>query len=140
MPHPSRLPIRIAHPVHPELRFFTDEYFALLRRCGYEALYLDNSPFDHETGNVAQFFHDFHLLSLYDLAYSADRERLRDHVHEVSRRAHRHGLKVYLISHEPRLPYCAWSATPPHWRGHGGWPHAGNDAIAFCWSEPDAVA
>lgn len=140
MPTPTRLPIRIAHPFRPEPAYLTDEYFALLARCGYEAIYLDNSPFDHHTGNVAQFFKDFHLISLYDIAYSYERERMREYIHLVSLRAKSHGLRTYLQCHEPRMPYYAWSSTPPHWRGHGNWPHNGNDAIAFCWSEPEAVA
>ena len=140
MTQPSLLPIRIAHPFRPEPAYLTDDYLAMLARCGYTALYLDNSPFDHATGNVAQFFRDFHLISLYDIAYSYERERMRDYLHLVSVRAQSHGLRTYLQCHEPRLPYYAWSSTPPHWRGHGGWPHNGNDAIAFCWSEPEAVA
>ncbi len=138
---PSRpLPIRIAHPPRPELASLDDAYLALLQRCGYTAIYLDNSPFDHATGNVAQFYKDFHLISLYDLAYSFERERMRDYVGTVCARAAGHGLRVYLQCHEPRMPYYAWSSTPPEWRGHGGWPHGGNDAIAFCWSVPEAVA
>lgn len=140
MSRPSRLPIRIAHPFRPEPEYLNDAYLDMLVRAGYEALYLDNSPFDHHTGNVAQFFKDFHLISLYDIAYSYERERMRDYIHQVCLRAQGHGLRVYLQCHEPRMPYYAWSSTPPHWRGHGGWPHNGNDATAFCWSEPDAVA
>ena len=137
---PAVLPIRIAHPSRPGLDHIDDVYFALLKRCGYTALYLDNSPFDHETGSVAQFFKDFHLISLYDIACSFERARMQDYINQVCVRAQSHGIKVYLQCHEPRLPYYAWSSTPPHWRGHGGWPHNGSDAIAFCWSVPDAVA
>jgi len=135
------LPIRVAHPPRPQLEHLNDDYFALLKRCGYEALYLQDSPFDSFTGNHGPFRKMFHLISLYDLSNSPEREKYRDYIREACRRTARHDLKTYLCCWEPRLPYSAWGDTPPAWRGHGGYPYAGNDkTISFCWSVPEAVA
>lgn len=135
-----KLPIRVAHPADPSLDSLHDGYFALLKRCGYEGLYLQDSPFDSFTGNAGDFKRNYHLIYLYDIAYAHDAQRYRDYIGEVCRRAAAHGLKTYLCCWEPRLPYYAWSSTPPHWRGRGGFGYGGQNAIAYCWSEPDAVA
>ena len=58
------MPIRVAHPSHPGLDYLDDAYFALLRRCGYEGLYLQDSPFDSFTGNAGPFKASYHLISL----------------------------------------------------------------------------
>ena len=141
---PSRnipLPVRVAHPPRPQLEHLTDAYFEFLVRCGYEGLYLQDSPFDTATGNHGAFKRVFHLIYLYDIARGADRARYVDYINEVCLRASRHGLRTYLCCWEPRLPLQAWGETPPSWRGRGGFAYAGRCNItSFCWSEPDAVA
>src|ERR1035437_5422985 len=94
------LPIRIAHPTRPGLDHINDAYFELLKRCDYTALYIDNSPFDHDTGNVAQFFKDFHVISLYDIAYFFERNRMQDYINHVCMRAQSYGLRVILQCYE----------------------------------------
>ncbi len=137
----GRLPVRVAHPRAPGLDGFDDAYFDLLVRCGYEGLYLQDSPFDHLSGNHGPFRRTFHLISLYDLARGPEQARYQDYVHEVARRAARHGLRVYLACWEPRLPHAAWADTPPEWRGRGGFIYGGCcNVTSFCWSVPEAVA
>jgi hypothetical protein len=141
MPANPRLPIRVAHPPRPQLQHLDDAYFAFLAECGYEGLYLQDSPFDGLTGNHGAFKKTFHLIYLYELARGPERQRYVDYVNEVCRRAARHGLKTHLCCWEPRLPLRAWAETPPGWRGHGGFAYAGRSNLtSFCWSEPAAVA
>jgi hypothetical protein len=124
---------RIANPSRPELEFFTDDYFVFLKSCGYEGLYLQDSPFDSErTGNAGNFKRDYHLIYLYDLAYGYRREEYAGYVREVCRRAPRHGLGVYFCLWEPRLPEYARSVLPLAWQGSGGFAHHGFKSIAFC--------
>src|SRR5205823_3070093 len=122
-----RLPIRVAHPSRPQLDALDDEYFALLKRCEYEGLYLQDSPFDSLTGNHGAFKKLFHLVYLYDIAFGPERKRYRDYINEVCRRAARHNLGTYLCCWEPRLPYYAWGDTPPSWRGTGGFFYDGHN-------------
>lgn len=135
------LPIRIAHPPKPQLEHLSDAYFELLVKCGCQGLYLQDSPFDSNTGNHGAFKKQFHLIYLYDLARSPERQRYVDYINEVCRRAVKHGLSTHLCCWEPRLPFNAWGETPPAWRGHGGFHYAGRmNTTSFCWSEPGAVA
>jgi hypothetical protein len=135
------LPIRIAHPPRPQLEHLSDDYFRFIRSCGYQGLYLQDSPFDGDTGNHGPFKRLFHLIYLYDLARGRERQRYVDYINEVCRRAARHGLEIHLNCWEPRLPHAAWAETPPEWRGRGGFPYAGGwKDTSFCWSVPEAVA
>lgn len=135
------LPIRIAHPSKPQLEYFDDDYFRFLVKCDYEGLYLQDSPFDTLTGNHGNFKTQFHLISLHDIARGPQRENYVDYINEVTRRAATYGLKTHLCCWEPRLPFSAWSQTPPAWRGRGGFRYAGSmNMTSFCWSDPDAVA
>ena len=138
---PNPLPIRIAHPPKPQLEHLDDAYFELLVKCGCQGLYLQDSPFDAVTGNHGAFKKQFHLIYLYDIAYGPERQRYRDYINEVCRRAARHGLETHLCCWEPRLPFNAWGETPVAWRGRGGFYYAGRmNVTSFCWSEPEAVA
>ena len=92
------------------------------------------------TGNVGQFFHHFHLISLFDIARSYRREEYRDYINEICRRAAEHGVGVWLDCWEPRLPAYAQALLPPDWGGSGGWPWHGRKDTAFCWEVPEGVA
>lgn len=134
------LPIRVAHPARPQLDHLDDAYFEFLAACGYEGLYLQDSPFDSLTGNHGAFKKCFHLIYLYDIARGPRRQEYVDYIAEVCRRAARHGLKTHLCLWEPRLPLSAWAETPPSWRGRGGFAYAGRcNMTSFCWSEKAAV-
>lgn len=137
---PSHLPVRIAHPSRPDLDFFTDEYFQFIKSCGYEGLYLQDSPFDPmRTGNAGNFKRHFHLIFLYDLAYGYRRDDYVAYVREICRRAAVHDLAVHLCLWEPRLPEYARDVLPLSWQGCGGYPHHDFKRIAFCWGVPAAV-
>jgi hypothetical protein len=137
----AALPIRIAHPAHAELEFFTDDYFEFLKQHGYEGFYLQDSPFDvTRTGNSGNFKRHFHLISLYEIAYGYRREEYREYIGEICRRAARHRLDVHLCLWEPRLPDYARNMLPPEWQGRGGFLHHKLNRTAFCWAVPEAVA
>jgi hypothetical protein len=137
----SPLPIRLAQCRHARLEAFDDDYFSFLRKMGSGALYLQNAPFDPmRTGNTGQFFHHFHLISLFDISRSHRREEYQDYINEICRRAANHGIEVWLDCWEPRLPDYAQALLPPEWRGRGGWGWHGSKEIAFCWEVPEAVA
>ncbi len=137
----SLLPVRIAQNRHARLDAFDEAWFRFLKTAGVSAIYLQNAPFDPmRTGNVGQFFHHFHLISLFDLARSHRRSEYQDYVNTICGRAHGHGLEVWLDCWEPRLPAHAQAMIPPAWRGRGGWGWHGDKRIAFCWEHPDAVA
>ena len=67
--------VRLVQPIR-----FIDElvYFQLLVRCGYEGLYLQDSPFDSHTGNHGAFKKMFHLIYLYEIAFGLERQRYRE--------------------------------------------------------------
>ena len=133
------LSIRIAHPSRSDLEFFTDEYFRFLKSCGYEGLYLQDSPFDPlRTGNAGNFKRHFHLIFLYDLAYGYRRAEYVEYVREICRRAARHDLAVHLCLWEPRLPEYARSILPLAWQGTGGFEHHRFKRLAFCWGVSEA--
>lgn len=134
------LPIRMAHPSRSDLGFFTDDYFRFLKSCGYEGLYLQDSPFDPlRTGNAGNFKRHYHLIYLYDLAYGHRRDEYVEYVHEICRRAAQHDLAVHLCLWEPRLPEYVRSTLPLVWHGTGGFAHHGFKRIALCWGVPEAV-
>ncbi len=138
---PIPFSIRIAQCRHSALPAFTDSYFDFLTKQGCSGIYLQNSPFDStRTGNVGQFFHHFHLISLFDIARSHRRNEYQDYVNEICSRAAKHGLEVWLDCWEPRLPAYGQNLLPVEWRGRGGWGWHESKHIAFCWEHPEAVA
>ncbi len=113
---PPLLPVRIVQNRHARLDAFDDAWFRFLKRSGVSAIFLQNAPFDPmRTGNVGQFFHHFHLISLFDIARSHRRQDYQDYINEVCRRAAAFGIEVWLDCWEPRLP---GAGKAPSSRGH----------------------
>ncbi|MEY2907149.1 MAG: hypothetical protein RLZZ408_1620 [Verrucomicrobiota bacterium] len=127
----------------PECRpdIITPAWFDWLKEIGYTGVYLENDPFQPpRSGNASQFGTLCRLISLYDLAWGDQRQRLRDWIALACQLAHERGMKVYLSLWEPRLPAEAWGLFPVEWRGRGGWDRPQWNFISWCLSVPEAVA
>jgi hypothetical protein len=127
----------------PECRpdILSPAWFDWLKSIGYTGVYLENDPFKPvRSGNASQFGTLYRLISLYDLAWGDQRQRLRDWIALACQLAHERGMKVYLALWEPRIPAEAWGLFPVEWRGRGGWDRPQWNFISWCLSLPDAVA
>jgi hypothetical protein len=116
-------------------------WFDWLKEIGYTGVYLENDPFrPPRSGNASQFGTLYRLISLYDLAWGDQRQRLRDWIALGCQLAHERGMKLYLSLCEPRIPAEAWGLFPVEWHGRGGWDRPQWNFISWCFGNPEAVA
>jgi hypothetical protein len=111
---PTTLPIRIGQNRYAGLEHYNDAFFERLLRCGYEGHYLQMSPFDSLSGNYNGFWNKYHLIYLYDIVRGLQASEYQDYIAAVCERTAAYGLKTYFNLWEPRLPFTAWSQTPPN--------------------------
>jgi hypothetical protein len=138
----AKLPFSHTVAFIPECRpdILSPAWFDWLKDIGYTGVYLENDPFKPvRSGNASQFPTLYRLISLYDLAWGDQRNRLTDWIGRACELAHEREMRIYLALWEPRIPVEAWGLFPPEWRGHGGWDRPPNNHISWCLSVPEAV-
>src|SRR4051794_31834523 len=137
----NRFPLKIAYLPEQRPDVVTPQWLDWLVSLGYTGVYLEFDPFAPiRSGDVSQFQTLYRLISLYDLAWGAERQRLREWIAWVTEMSHARGLKVYLALWEPRIPSEAWGLFPVEWHGRGGWDRKPWNTISWCMSHAPAVA
>lgn len=108
----------IALPPKDRQEKLPDAWLKLLKGWGYIALALQNDPTLPRVGGEENHREGLYRLHfLYDLGAETPRVESLAYFRSASKKARKHGLKVYLDCWEPSIPITVWERLPKGWQG-----------------------
>lgn len=111
----------IALPPKNRQEQLPDAWLKSLKQWGYFALALQNDPTLPRKGGEENHRDGLYRLHfLYDLGAETPRAESLAYFKSASKKARKHGLKVYLDCWEPSIPITVWEELPKAWQGHTG--------------------
>ena len=109
----------IALPPKDRQEQMSDTWLKSLKDWGYFALALQNDPTLPREGAEEDYREGrYRLHFLYDLGSEKPRAESLAYFRSASKKARKHGLKVYLDCWEPSIPITVWATLPKSWQGH----------------------